>query len=106
MTPELKQWKWIRGNDFPTYIKDVYTGDINVPDGMFCMNGTTSVPKSVLRYSVDKVRQESESEVCYFLLKIDARLNSKIDLEFLHISPYYWCCDRVIAHDVINKQGA
>ena len=36
---------------------------INVTDGMFCMNGTTSVPKSVLRYSVDKVRQESESEV-------------------------------------------
>ena len=29
-----------------------------------CMNGTTSVPKSILRYSVDKVRQESESEVC------------------------------------------
>ena len=28
-----------------------------------CVNGTTSVPKSVLRYSVDKVRQESESEV-------------------------------------------
>ena len=27
------------------------------------LNGTTSVPKSFLRYSVDKVRQESESEV-------------------------------------------
>ena len=33
-------------------------------DGMFCMNGTTSVPKSVLRYIVDKVRQGSEFEVC------------------------------------------
>ena len=39
------------------------TNSINVTEGMFCMNGTTSVPKSVLRYSVDKVRQESESEV-------------------------------------------
>ena len=27
-------------------------------DGMFCMNGTTSVPKSVLRYTVDKVRNK------------------------------------------------
>ena len=67
MTPELKQWKWIRGNDFPTFTKDVYTGNINVTDGMFCMNGTTSVPKSVLRYSVDKVRQESESEVYFYI---------------------------------------
>ena len=38
---------------------------INVTDGMFCMNGTTSVPMSVLRYTVDKVRQVSGSEVCY-----------------------------------------
>ena len=36
---------------------------INVTDGWFCKNGTTSVLKSVLRYYVDKVRQESESEV-------------------------------------------
>ena len=26
-----------------------YHWDINVTDGIFCMNGTTSVPKSVLR---------------------------------------------------------
>ena len=38
---------------------------IYVTNGMFCMNLTTSVPKSVLRYSVDKVRQGSESEVWY-----------------------------------------
>ena len=36
-----------------------------VTDGMFGVNRTTSVPKSVLRYSLDKVRQESESEVWY-----------------------------------------
>ena len=30
---------------------------------MLVMNGTTSVPKSVLRYTMDKVRQESETEV-------------------------------------------
>ena len=33
--------------------------------GCFGVNGTTSVPKSVFRYTVDKVRQVSESEVCY-----------------------------------------
>ena len=38
---------------------------IRVTDGMFCMKGTTSVPKSVLRYTVDKVRQVFETEVCY-----------------------------------------
>ena len=36
-----------------------------VTDGMFSVNGTTSVPKSVLRYTVDKVRQVFETEVCY-----------------------------------------
>ena len=30
--------------------------DINVTDGMFASNGTTSVPKSVLRYVVDNVK--------------------------------------------------
>ena len=30
--------------------------NIYVTDGMFARNGTTSVPKSVLRYVVDKVR--------------------------------------------------
>ena len=34
-----------------------------VTDGMLVMNGTTSVPKSILRYTVDKVRQGSETEV-------------------------------------------
>ena len=29
---------------------------IYVTDGMFCKNGTISVPNSVLRYVVDKVR--------------------------------------------------
>ena len=36
---------------------------IYVTDGMFCMNGTTSVPKSVFLYTVDKVRQLSKTEV-------------------------------------------
>ena len=36
---------------------------IYVTDGMFCMYGTTSVPKSVLHFTVDKVRQGSETEV-------------------------------------------
>ena len=44
-------------------ISDPKTNKINVTDGMFCMNGTTSVPKSVLRYTEDKVRQGSETEV-------------------------------------------
>ena len=39
--------------------------EINFSFSFNCMNGTTSMPKSVLRYSVDKVRQVSESEVCY-----------------------------------------
>ena len=29
---------------------------INELDGMFCMNWTTSVPKSILRYVVEKVK--------------------------------------------------
>ena len=32
-------------------------------DGMFSMNGTTSMPKSVLRYTIDKVKQGFETEV-------------------------------------------
>ena len=36
---------------------------IYVTDGMVGMNGTTSVPKSFLHYTVDKVRQGSETEV-------------------------------------------
>ena len=39
---------------------------IYVTDGMFYMNRTTGVPKSVLHYTVDKVRQVFETEVCYF----------------------------------------
>ena len=47
-----KVWNLLRDN-----------GYINVMDGMICMNGTTNVPKSILHYSVDKVRQESQFEV-------------------------------------------
>ena len=36
---------------------------MHVTDGMLSMNGTTSVPMSVLRYTVDKVRQRSETEI-------------------------------------------
>ena len=36
---------------------------IYVTDGMFRMNGTTSVPKSVLHFTRDKVRQGSKTEV-------------------------------------------
>ena len=38
---------------------------MHVTEGMFCMNETTSMPKSILRYTVDKVRQVSGIEVCY-----------------------------------------
>ena len=43
----------------------LYDLGIYVTDGMFCMKGITSVPKSVLRYSMDKVRQGSETKVWY-----------------------------------------
>ena len=51
---------------------------ISVTDGMFCMNGTTSVPKSVLRYSVDKVRKGSETEVWYSTTPFVQKLKSPI----------------------------
>ena len=45
-------------------LKSLYTANggisistINVTDGMFVMNGTTSVPKSILCLVLDKVRQ-------------------------------------------------
>ena len=47
-------------------LKSLYTANggisistINVTDGMFVMNGTTSVPKSILCLVLDKVRQVS-----------------------------------------------
>ena len=39
----------------------------NVKDGMVCMNGTTSVPKSVLRYVVDKVNLEILEKLVTFM---------------------------------------
>ena len=35
-------------------------------DGMFYMNGTTSMPMSVLRYVVDKVKEKTNNTaICY-----------------------------------------
>ena len=36
---------------------------MNVTDGMFCLNGTTSAPKSVLHYVVDKVKHKQAEQV-------------------------------------------
>ena len=54
--------------------------DLNmyVMDWVFDVNGTTSVPKSVLRYSEDKVRQESKSEVWYSTASYVQKLKSPI----------------------------
>ena len=42
--------------------KNTSQDNIYVTDGLgFLTNGTTSVPKSVLRYTVDKVKQLSET---------------------------------------------
>ena len=43
-----------------------------------CVNGTTSVPKSVLRYSMDMVRQESKSEVWNSTARFVQKLKSPI----------------------------
>ena len=47
------------------------------------MNGTTSVPKSILHYSVDKVRQESESEVWYSIISYVQKLKFPIKVFYM-----------------------
>ena len=60
------------------YERAKLTSAIYVTDGKVCMNGTSSMPKSVLRYSVDKVKQESESEVWKSTVYLVQRFKSPI----------------------------
>ena len=63
-----------------------FKSSIYVTDGMFCMNGTTNVPKSVLRYTVDKVRQVSDTEVWYSNVSyVQKKLEVFIMMMRLHI---------------------
>ena len=56
---------WV-ANKFGIQITVLLT-DQYICNGCNCLNGTTSMPKSVLRYSLDKVRQVSESEIWYWM---------------------------------------
>ena len=52
-----------KGPRFNPRLNQIKLSGMNVTDGRLYLSGTTSVPKSVLRYTEDKARQGSETEV-------------------------------------------